>query len=579
MVSEPELDYNGRMIGWNILAVEAAGVPCAGYLGMVTLPGRALFFAVGGGQEVVLSARRKEAGTRAFRTGKQLQIDYRRFPSHSPERGIAPLLEELAGRILAREVDLAARIDAVRADVATVPARGVSDGLPGTGTADGSANTTVPARGVSDGLPGTGPAVERWHEGDVLCLRTAAGDGREPLLVRVGPRGRFPLDLFHWSAGVMLDDGSPADSLVPAAQALLLETVGRLLFDVAPPGIARNEASPTGPATYFYFNLGRRGIDAGAPDSPATGSSCKAAGGSPFRPTIPPGPLVLCLDVPSTCENRCLFCAAGSDDTHRIRQAQEGAAGELRRILDLLRPAIAASPRVDVSFTGRDALAMPGIVELAARIRKEPNIGRLTAVTPGCHLTDVRLVQRLREGGIDSVVLTLLGPDAATHDRVAGRKGAYRDLLASIRNLKAEGMGWELNTVVVRQNIRLLARTLARVESLGARVRLYHFLSEPEIPSDMVRRCMPRYGSLARILDCHRPLVERAVSSIQYVPLCVLPDWARPLAGDSSRQSPEPPDSLPTACAACPEFGRGCASVGRRYLKIYGDGELDPVAG
>jgi hypothetical protein len=252
---------------------------------------------------------------------------------------------------------------------------------------------------------------------------------------------------------------------------------------------------------------------------------------------------------------------------------------ELERLLAALRPEMESASEVDVSLAGRDAFAMPGIAELAARIRAERLVSRLTAVTPGCRLTDVTLVERLRGAGIDAVVLTLLGPDASTHDRVAGRKGAYRDLLTSIRNLKNAGIGWELNTVVVRQNLRCLARTVARAEQLGARIRVCHFLSEPEIPDGQVRRCMPRYSSVARIAGFHRELFERAISSIQYVPLCVLPEWARGLAGDSSRQSPEPPDVLPSVCAACPEYQRRCISVGRRYLRIFGEGELGGVGG
>ncbi|MBM4353289.1 MAG: radical SAM protein, partial [Deltaproteobacteria bacterium] len=514
------------MIAWNILPIEASGIPGAGYLGMTMLPGRALFFACGAGQEIVLCARLKEAGSRAFRTGRNLQIEYRRYPAHGPERGLSPLLEALAARILGREADLASRLGAGEEGEPAAPLR----------------------QHLADST------VQRWQEGDVLCLELPADGRQDALRVKVGPRGRFPLDLFHWSASVADGAGRPAVSLAPPVQAFLLELFGRRLYDLPAPGTPRQEPIGTGQGRHLYFDLGRPVAN----DVPLQDSR-----------SLDGGRLTLCFDVPTICDNRCLFCAATGDESERVVRAQAGVMAELERILGHLRPVMQAAGRVDISLTGRDALAMPGIETLVRRLRDEPFVGRLTSVTPGGRLTEEQLADRLREAGLDSVVLTLLGPDAATHDRVAGRKGAYRDLLASIRNLKAEGLGWELNIVVVRQNIRCLARIISRAESLGAAVRIYHFLSEPEIPTGLVRRCLPRYATLARALDCNRRLVEKAVSSIHYVPLCVLPAWARSLAGDSSRQSPEPPDSPPTACAACPEYLCRCPSVGRRYLEIH----------
>ncbi len=533
------------MIGWNILPVEAVGIPGSGYLGMTLLPGRALFFARGAGFDVVLSARRKESGSRTFRSGKLVQIDYRRFPAQGSERPIAPLLDVLASRILAREIDLAGRLDGG-------PAAG-----PGTG-GDG-----LQPQAGEDGASAA-ERIERWTEQDVECLRWKPTADAEPILVKLGPRGRFPLDLLGWSAGVCDGVGRPAESLAPHVQAFVLEQLGRRLFNVPGPVEGRGPEPDARELRHLYVDLGRPESNAGL-----------------AAPTAPDGQgkLVLCFDVPSTCDNCCVFCSGRDGSEHGIEHRQAGAGAELERTLKLLRPAIEAASRVDVSMTGRDALAMPDIAALARRIRQEPHIGRLTAVSPGCRLTDERLVTRLKEAGVDSVVMTVLGPEAVIHDRVAGKKGAYRDLLRSIRNLKEAGIDWELNSVIVRQNLRFLPRTIAWAEARGARLRLYAFLSEPEIPDAQVRRCQPKYSSVARILDRHRTLVERVVSSIQYVPVCVLPQWAPPLAGDNSRQSPEPPDVAPAACAGCALFPGRCPSVTRRYLRLFGDGELRSIEG
>ncbi len=401
-----------------------------------------------------------------------------------------------------------------------------------------------PAPPPLEGLPGP---VERIREGDAERFVLRMGDPATEVEVVVGPRGEAGLSLFRWSAAVTV-----AGDAVRAAHGAAHHLEGSEL------GGIRTVDAPVGgdaPQRFCYVALGR--------DDERYGGIG----------TVRPGErLVLSLDLPSRCANHCLFCvttACPSTIDDRVDILPE---------LEEHLAALETAGRVDVVLGGRDALESPQLFGVLERLRTMANRGRLATVTPGTRLADGDFARRLAEAGLETVILSLLGPDGAVHDLVAGREGAFEDLCASVESVRGAGMGIELNTVLMRDNLAAFPGTLEQAGRFGIPLRVYCYVADPVAPPDQARRCAARYTDVVEVLEGCRGLVEQHVRALHYLPYCLLPAWARPLSSHGSQSTPDLPDPLPEPCRRCPALDEKCPSVGAWYLDLYGDEELHPVS-
>jgi len=334
------------------------------------------------------------------------------------------------------------------------------------------------------------------------------------------------------------------------------------MLGMAPPGqeeVERGQEA-TGPA-YLYFDLARAEFNR---DALARAVSLDGQN------------LVLSLDVPSRCDNRCVFCAP-SEEMGDATADCAGVLAELETVIDGLEEVFERTGRVDANLVGLDVFNFQGLQEVLLLLRRTGRLTMVTAVSPGTRLKDAEFVAMLKAEGLDSVTLTLLGPGPSEHDAVAGRKGAFADLAASIANLQDTDLDWELNTVVVKDNLELLPETIEKAMEFGSRARVYIYTSEPFVSRELAEACQPRYADLASVLDRARERIGRKILSVHYVPLCVLPEWARELAGHSSQRHPDAPEEPPPACRKCHKYLAGCNSVTAHYLDIFGDEELSTL--
>ena len=507
-----------------------AGKSTAGFLGVALVPGTAVYFARQGEVEVAVLASARVEGRKAFRTGRTLSVEYRLFPRTARDREVAPLVERLSADILSREAETAASLPP--ADPA---------GQPG------------PA-----GIPGLEP-ISLADSGDVATYRLSLRESGLPAVLRVASREHFEWKLFDWSGQIEEPDRlSPRDAL--RIQRFFLGVVACHMLGLPKPLEKREEASKGSvSARFLYFELGKPPVN--VPDA---------------APLNPGDPVVLSLDIPSRCDNRCVFCAP-ADALGIDLPAPSAVLDQLKDLLARLEPALAEAGRVDVNLVGMDVFNFPHIEPLVALVRSFARVTRITAVSPGTRLSDAALAASLKAAGLDSVTLTLLGPDPASHDSVAGRTGAFANLSAIVRSLERAGIALEFNCVVVRQNAHLVPAILEQAERFGSRVRLYFYVTEPFVPDEQARACYARLTDVAQLLDRFRSTVEPRLLSVHYMPLCVLPDWLVGLAGHASQKYPDAPEAAPDPCGRCPRYLAGCSSVSAHYLRIFGAQELTPL--
>ena len=546
-----------------------AGVEIA-FLGRAHVGRRlSLFFATPGADLLLELVPSAEAAS-ALARGQRLALSYRTWPhgdGGAPSAGDGlpmTVIEALAARALSQEEELA-RL--VTADEATPAADGPGQAGPG-------------------------------------ALHTETLDAA--LTLECGPRGAMDLDLFGWSFRLR-GISSPGDEAHRRLQARALELVAG-----ATPREATGQTVKTGVRASRTLDLDLR-------EDPG-----------PLNLTAPDEPTdwFVMLRLPSRCRLRCVFCDAWRTDSSErgdestqpsqepmIRDPEErrlgdasrraggrapregllvsearhvtpeptsspptqpspvkgeGAGRRLGSVLAELEPALGLNPRVRIVLHGDDVLEVPGFDTLLERVGDALPGAEIALITPGTRLSSPGEAARLVAAGVSRVSLTLLGPDAATHDALAGRPGAFDELSASLTAAREAGLEVELTVVALRDNLARLGAIFARAAGWGQRPRLTFFDERGARPALAATHLAPA-GAIARALETGRDRIEPSLTSVRAAPWCALPAWARTRA---EREEPVEPEVHPAPCQGCALTDQGCPRVGRGYLGQFGEEDL-----
>ncbi|MCA9320748.1 MAG: radical SAM protein [Planctomycetes bacterium] len=139
------------------------------------------------------------------------------------------------------------------------------------------------------------------------------------------------------------------------------------------------------------------------------------------------GPLFASYVVNYHCNLACEFCGAWRS-ADGARQGQKLSPEQEEGLLDDL----ARLGTLGVGITGGEPLLREDIVQLVARIRQRGMVAHLN--TNGTRLT-LEMARALVAAGVASVNTSLDAPDAATHDRIRGRAGAFDQTIEGLRHL------------------------------------------------------------------------------------------------------------------------------------------------
>lgn len=217
------------------------------------------------------------------------------------------------------------------------------------------------------------------------------------------------------------------------------------------------------------------------------------------------------------CPERCAFCS----EDHRMKRYHPFPV-TWGRVARTLRTHAERGVR-NIHITGGEPTIHPrflDVLKLAKKLGMRTSIG--TIGTMLC-----------REGfareavpWLDEALFSLHGPDAATHDDLAGRGGSFERVTGAMRlcqDLRPDFAAY-VNTVVTRRNVERLPETVALAEALGARLVVISNTTPEGAAEDA-------YEALAVPLTAWREVVprvraERAVLRFFGVPMCLLgPRW------------------------------------------------------
>jgi MoaA/NifB/PqqE/SkfB family radical SAM enzyme len=295
------------------------------------------------------------------------------------------------------------------------------------------------------------------------------------------------------------------------------------------------------------------------------------------------------------CSNRCVFCVSGQlterglappIPQEQILAAIEAAAGRKVRRLTLL---------------GGEPTLLPGFLP-SLRRAVELGFEEIVIFTNGARTDRRRFMEEVTALGRFTWRFSVQGGDAATHDHIVGRAGAFERLMAGMRWLHERGHRLTANTCLCGSNHASLPLLPALLIERG--VRQHHVdLVRPSgagvRTDEELRDLLPRLSelgpSLASMLAAAEALDADWDVNVGNVPWCALPGWehrvhhfGRPTTtvttDDRGRLSrvwrkfryqrtgmvhPEP-------CDRCAMRDR-CRGVAQEYVGFYGVDELQPI--
>ncbi len=189
------------------------------------------------------------------------------------------------------------------------------------------------------------------------------------------------------------------------------------------------------------------------------------------RVTFAERPILVFWETTVACPLSCRHCRASA--VHHPLPGQL----DLAESLDLVEQvAELGHPRPVLVMTGGDCLARPDLGELVAHAR---GLGVPVALSPSVSpKLDRPTMAEMKRLGVKAVSVSLDGSTPDTHDRVRGVGGHFEATVEAIRWLVEMGFRLQVNTTVMRSNLRELADVGALLIHLGVPVWEVFFLIE-----------------------------------------------------------------------------------------------------
>ncbi|MBI5527403.1 MAG: hypothetical protein HY897_13805 [Deltaproteobacteria bacterium] len=285
------------------------------------------------------------------------------------------------------------------------------------------------------------------------------------------------------------------------------------------------------------------------------------------------------------CSNHCIFCTPKALFARHGLPVPLDTAGGFAAALETI--AARTKRRGVFEFTTIEPAESPHLLEMA-EIARRAGYRRLDLWTHGRTLSDAGVARDLMRAGFGAFRIPIHGPDAATHDLVAGSHGAFAETIAGVDNLRAMGVD------MVSYCATLTVSNQDRVDELGsfARSRLgVDFLPVADArpstsyPADF-RGYACRLGRLARAIELSGVYANAAIG---FLPPCLFRDAAARAAALAAsgaqrddhigwlRKGHEHKERAPCPGAPRCRWSDCCPGINPQYGALFGYGEFRPA--
>jgi radical SAM protein with 4Fe4S-binding SPASM domain len=168
------------------------------------------------------------------------------------------------------------------------------------------------------------------------------------------------------------------------------------------------------------------------------------------------GPRIVAWESTIACNLACVHCRASAQTAP---SPDELTTQEIFNLIDQL----AGLGRPLFIISGGEPLMRPDIFDIAAYGTQR---GLRVAVSPNGTLLTAETVKRLKEAGVKRLSVSIDGSTAARHDSIRSVPGAFDRAMEGLAHCREAGLGFQLNTVVMRQT----RQDLAAVRDLAVRI-------------------------------------------------------------------------------------------------------------
>lgn len=289
------------------------------------------------------------------------------------------------------------------------------------------------------------------------------------------------------------------------------------------------------------------------------------------------------IAVWNKCDNKCVMCtnmtsfALQHSGQYRLKAQIE----KLERYLKGLGKIYLknADNAGYVNLTGGEPTLHPEFFQLLAYFRRRLPGTPITLLSNGRRFADRRFAARFAAAARPpfGAAIALHGPDARTHDAVAGVRGAFAQTVKGLHNLLelAPSLNLEVRIILTKKNAAALPRTLKFLlrefpDTARYSVTVIHY--EIEGMSETNHKSVGlRFSVSSRVLGRALPLIRRFTDlRLYHFPLCVVAPELRPLC----RVTLPPEDrTYPPVCKGC-AARRRCLGLMLEYHKKFGAAEL-----
>ena len=225
-------------------------------------------------------------------------------------------------------------------------------------------------------------------------------------------------------------------------------------------------------------------------------------------------PQRLDLKVGFSCNNRCIFCVQGD----KREYVDDRGTSEVREILAEQR-----SRASGVVFTGGEATIRNDLIELVSAAR-DLDYQTIQIQTNGRRLSYLPYAKALIAAGATEFSPALHGSTPAIHDSLTRARGAFRQVVQGIRNVRSLGVPVITNTVVVKQNLTDLPALATLLVHLGVQQLQLAFIHPAGAAEHHFEEVVPRFTDAMPYI--HRALdIARAAGTPAFteaVPFCFM---------------------------------------------------------
>lgn len=292
------------------------------------------------------------------------------------------------------------------------------------------------------------------------------------------------------------------------------------------------------------------------------------------------------IAVWNKCDNKCVMCtnmtsfALQHSGQYRLKAQIE----KLERYLKGLGKIYLKNPDNAgyVNLTGGEPTLHPEFFQLLAYFRRRLPGTPITLLSNGRRFADRKFAARFAAAARPpfGAAIALHGPDARTHDAVAGVRGAFAQTVKGLHNLLelAPALNLEIRIILTKKNVAALPRTLKFLlreflDTARYSVTVIHY--EIEGMSETNHRSVGlKFAVSSKILDKGLPLIRRFTDlRLYHFPLCQVAPELRPLCRVTL---PKEDRTYPTVCKAC-SARRRCLGLMVEYFKKFGAAELRAI--